>query len=95
MDEPIPNAATADDQPGDQPGRQPGRQPGAPELVAAALASDRSAVTAIYDRHADRLYSMASHLLGDRDEAADVTAEVFLIAIDRLGQLKDPTKLRP
>ena len=65
------------------------------DLVAAALGGDRSAFAAIYDRYADRLHTMSVQMLGDRDEAADVCGEVFLVAFQRLGQLRDPERLRP
>lgn len=65
-----------------------------PDLVAGALRGDRSALAAIYDRHAPRVHDMCLHMLRDRDEAADVTAEVFLVGFSRLGQLRDPSRLR-
>lgn len=64
-------------------------------LVAAALSGDRSAFAAIYDAYADRIHTMCVHMLGDRDEAADVCGEVFLVAFQRLSQLRDPSRLRP
>ena len=64
------------------------------ELVAAA-AGDRGAFAAIYDRYADRLHDFCWSLLRDRDEAADATQDAFLVAAERLGQLRDPERLRP
>jgi DNA-directed RNA polymerase specialized sigma24 family protein len=65
------------------------------ELVAAAIAGDRGAFAAIYDRYADRLHDFCWSLLRDRDEAADATQDAFLLAAERLGQLRDPERLRP
>jgi len=65
------------------------------ELVAAAMAGDRGAFAAIYDRYADRLHDFCWSLLRDRDEAADATQDAFLLAAERLGQLRDPERLRP
>jgi len=65
------------------------------ELVAAAMAGDRGAFAAIYDRYADRLHDFCWSLLRDRDEAADATQDAFLVAAERLGQLRDPERLRP
>src|SRR5215213_8576463 len=65
------------------------------ELVRAATAGDRGAFAAIYDRYADRLHDFCWGLLRDRDEAADATQDVFLVAAERLGQLRDPERLRP
>jgi len=64
-------------------------------LVAAALDGGNDALAAIYDRYADRVHTMCVHMLNDRDEAADVCGEVFLVAFTRLGQLRDPQRLRP
>jgi len=73
------------------------QNPGAADadLVSAALAGDRDALARIYDGYADRIHTMCAHMLGDRDEAADVCGDVFLIAFQRLGQLRDPARLRP
>lgn len=64
------------------------------DLVERSLAGDSDAMAEIYDRHADRIYTMCMHMLGDPDEAADVSAQVFLVALQRLHQLRDPEKLR-
>jgi RNA polymerase sigma factor (sigma-70 family) len=65
------------------------------QLVRAAKAGDRGAFAAIYDRYADRLHDFCWGLLRDRDEAADATQDAFLVAAERLGQLRDPERLRP
>jgi RNA polymerase sigma factor (sigma-70 family) len=65
------------------------------ELATAAAAGDRDAFACIYDRYADRLHDFCVGMLRNRDTAADCVQEVFLIAATRLGQLKDPEKLRP
>jgi len=69
--------------------------PGDAELVRAAVAGDRAAFAAIYDRYADRLHDFCHSLLRDRDEAADATQDAFVTAAERLGQLRDPERLRP
>jgi RNA polymerase sigma factor (sigma-70 family) len=65
------------------------------ELVRAATAGDRGAFAAIYDRYADRLHDFCWSVLRDREEAADATQDAFLVAAERLGQLRDPERLRP
>jgi hypothetical protein len=65
------------------------------ELVRAATAGDRGAFAAIYDRYADRLHDFCWGLLRDRDEAADATQDAFLVAAERLCQLRDPERVRP
>jgi RNA polymerase sigma factor (sigma-70 family) len=64
-------------------------------LVGRAVAGDQAAFAAIYDRYADCVHTMCAHMLADRDEAADVCGDVFLAATERLGQLKDPSRLKP
>ena len=65
------------------------------ELVAAHLAGDSSGLAGIYDRYADPLYDTAAYMLHDRDEAGDVVQDVFVKAAEKLGQLRDPDKLKP
>lgn len=64
------------------------------ELVVAHLGGDRAALGDIYDRYGDRLYDTAAAMLRDRDEAADVVQEVFLVAAQKLAQLRDPDRLK-
>jgi Sigma-70 region 2 len=61
------------------------------ELVRAATAGDRGAFAAIYDRYADRLHDFCWSVLRDRHEAADATQDTFVVAAERLGQLRDPS----
>ena len=62
-------------------------------LVERILEGDSGALAVLYDRYADRIHTMCAHMLRDDDAAADVTAEVFLTAAERLGQLREPAKL--
>jgi RNA polymerase sigma factor (sigma-70 family) len=65
------------------------------ELVARACSGEREAFAAIYDRYADRVHDFCCSVLRNRDEAADAMQDTFVLASQRLGQLQDPTKLRP
>lgn len=65
------------------------------ELVARVLAGDREAFAAVYDRYGDRLYDFCYSLLRHREEAADAVADTFVLFAERLGQLRDPSRLRP
>lgn len=65
------------------------------DLVAALLGGDRAALGHVYDRYGDSLYDTAAAMLRDRDEAADVVQEVFLVAARKLDQLRDPDRLKP
>ena len=65
------------------------------ELVAGVLAGDREAFATVYDRYGDRLYDFAHSMLRQREEAEDAVADAFVIVAERLGQLRDPDRLRP
>ncbi len=69
--------------------------PSDPELVAGVLAGDREAFAAVYDRYGDRLYDYAHSMLRQREEAEDAVADGFVLVAERLGQLRDPERLRP
>jgi RNA polymerase sigma factor (sigma-70 family) len=63
--------------------------------VVALRDGDLSAFGHIYDRYSDRLHAYAVTLLGDREAAADAVHDAFLLAHDRIDQLRDPALLRP
>lgn len=65
------------------------------ELVGRHLAGDRGALAAVYDRYGASLYDTAAAMTRDRHDAADVVQDVFVTAAERLGQLRDPDKLKP
>lgn len=65
------------------------------ELVAGVLAADRDAFAAVYDRYGTKLYDFAYSMLRHREDAADAVADSFVIVAERLGQLRDPERLRP
>jgi len=48
------------------------------ERLLEALADDPSALAPLYDRHSRLVYGLALAVLGNADEAADLTQEVFL-----------------
>ncbi len=54
-------------------------------LLVAAAQRDPRAFAALYERHFDRVYSYAARRLATREEAEDVTAEVFRRALENLG----------
>ncbi len=70
-------------------------EPSDAQLVAGVLAGDRDAFAAVYDRFGDRLYDFAHSMLRQREEAEDAVADSFVIVAERLGQLRDPDRLRP
>jgi RNA polymerase sigma factor (sigma-70 family) len=65
------------------------------ELVAAVRAGDRAAFAAVYDRYGGRLYDFAYATTRHREDAADAVADTFVRFAERLGQLRDPERLRP
>jgi len=100
LDTPPPSAGNPGSRPRPIAGAAARPAAGAPatadaELVVRILAGDRAAVGELYDRYADRIHTMASHMLRDPDEAADVTGQVFLVAMERIHQLRDPDKVGP
>jgi RNA polymerase sigma factor (sigma-70 family) len=62
-------------------------------LVAAMAAGDPAGLDGAYRRYADRLFSYARSIVGDADAAADVVQETFLLASQRVRQLRDPDRL--
>ena len=64
------------------------------DLVRAYLQGDEGAFTDIYRRHAPLIFAVAVRSLGDRDQAEEVVASTFAHAAQRLGMLREPSKLR-
>ncbi len=64
------------------------------DLVLAARAGDRAAYGALYERHATPIHDFVLRLTRSRADAADVTQDVFITALERLGQLRDPERFR-
>ncbi|MEX1009646.1 MAG: RNA polymerase sigma factor [Acidimicrobiia bacterium] len=65
------------------------------ELVIAARSGDHDALGEVYDRYADRIHDFCFSVLRNRDDAADAMQDTFVLAASRLGQLRDPAKLKP
>lgn len=68
--------------------------PGDAELVARAREGDSWAEGAIYRRYAQTLSNLAARMLGNPHEALDVLHDVFVEALDQLGDLRQPEALR-
>ncbi len=64
-------------------------------LVRAACEGDKQAFADIYDRYSDRIFSFLCTVVRNREDAADLLQDTFVTAAARLGQLRDPDKLRP
>ena len=59
------------------------------EADAASFPTDAQALTLLYERFRRSIYSYAYHLLGNQEDAADVTQEVFLRACLSWERLRD------
>lgn len=64
-------------------------------MVAAIRTGDRLGLATLYDAYAAQLYGFCWSLLRDKDSAADVLQDLFVIVDARISQLRDPEKLRP
>lgn len=60
------------------------------ELARSAQHGDVAALAALFEGHRAALHGRALVLLGDRDGAADAVQDTFLVAMRRLGDLRDP-----
>jgi len=63
-------------------------------LARALIAGDSWAHTTTWNRFATIVFNMASHTLGNEDEAKDVTQEVFYRVFARARTLRKPESLR-
>jgi RNA polymerase sigma factor (sigma-70 family) len=64
-----------------------------PAAVAAMAAGNPAGLESVYRRYADRIYAYAKSIVGDDDTAADVIQETFLLAQERIRQLRDPQRI--
>jgi RNA polymerase sigma factor (sigma-70 family) len=60
------------------------------DLVLAAREGDDSAFGALFDRWFDRVFDVSYRVLRDRDLAAETAQDVFLVAWQQLGDLRQP-----
>src|SRR5215210_7765288 len=59
-----------------------------PDWVEAARGGDTDALGWLYEQYSDRIYSYVYVRLGDHAEAEDVTGQVFLKMIEKIGEFK-------
>src|SRR5580658_6942252 len=65
------------------------------ELVAESLAGGREAFRQIVERHQTLVCSLAYCATGSLTQSEDLAQETFLAAWNALGELREPSKLRP
>ena len=63
-------------------------------LVRAAQAGDIAGLGALLERHRSRLHAIAVSILGHGPQAEDAVQDTFLIALRRIGELRDPAAAR-
>lgn len=56
------------------------------KLIQAAIAGDTAAISTLYERHVDAIYRYVAYRVNDPHVAEDITADVFLRALERLDQ---------
>lgn len=59
------------------------------ELIRQAQQGDRAAFSELYSRHVDRIFQYVRYRVGGEQAAEDITAEVFLRAIEGIGAYSD------
>ena len=60
------------------------------QLVEAVRGGDHAAYAQLFERYADRCFDVARRIVHDDGRAADVTQEVFTVAWQQIGSLRDP-----
>lgn len=63
-------------------------------LVSRCLAGDELACTDLVEGHQRMVYQLAFHLLGDKEEALDLSQDVFLTVFQMLGRFRAQSALR-
>ena len=56
------------------------------QLIHRAVAGDHAAISTLYDRHVNAVYHYILYRTGDTHAAEDITAEVFLRALESLSR---------
>jgi len=68
---------------------------GQSEEQSAVVHEDKEALlTAVYHEYSGQMHSYASRLLGNAEDADDITQEVFIRAHGHLAELRDPGRLK-
>jgi len=60
-----------------------------PEMVQAAVAGNREAFIALYDRHVDRVYRYLYYRVGNTHDTEDLVQQVFLKAWENIGSYRE------
>lgn len=60
------------------------------DLVRLAQNGDRAAFQRLYETYLPRVFDFVSGMLNNRSDAEDATSEAFLLAVEQLGDLREP-----
>ena len=63
-------------------------------LVARLQSGEAEALNTLYELHIDRLFAYARHLLGNREDAEEITSETFLRAFTRIASFRGECPFR-
>ena len=63
-------------------------------LAARFQAGEPEALSALFELHVDRVYAFAKHLLGNREDAEEITSEAFLRAFERAASYRGDCSFR-
>ncbi|MDR3316655.1 MAG: sigma-70 family RNA polymerase sigma factor [Puniceicoccales bacterium] len=61
-------------------------------LVAAVKGGDMTAFDVLMRRHREKVYGVLCHILGNREDAADLAQDAFLIAFRSIGKFRGQSK---
>lgn len=62
-------------------------------LIRRVVAGDRSAARELYDAHVDRVFRLACRLMGDEDQARELTQDTFIRAFQQLPKFRGDSAL--
>ena len=65
------------------------------QLLKAALRGEPGGIGALIQRHRASMYAVAFSVLGRRPEAEDAVQDAILVALARLGELREPEAVGP
>src|SRR5438067_2319937 len=65
------------------------------DLVLAIRAGDRAAVEVLYDRYAAGLHDFCYSMTRNPHDADDAVQDTFVAAMQKIGSLREPSRLRP
>ncbi|WP_226294237.1 RNA polymerase sigma factor [Aquimarina algicola] len=63
-------------------------------LIELSLAGEKNALESLIKKHQDWIYNIALTFVGDKDEAADITQEVLIKIVTKLGSFKQKSTFR-